>query len=456
MVKLFPERLGIEKGLDSDLAMRVVDRIKAGNSACKITADYQKGVTKLINLPDTPRKSIAQELWKANKRSMVLRNKQKDHTRTNLRFLHVFLSVEKAREGYQFAFSAENECPYSCTYCYLQATLKESPIPTIYANFQDDGVLIRGIKIGLLGMHMYTQVHGVQENIGRDGQARVHQIIKILEKSIPEAKLNQPLSEIFKKYKSDIHVNLKSSGLELLKPIIDHFDKFDFTNITRTFHFNHGDLNDGMANDHLTENSSFLVGIFNNEIMKKDGGQLLIRTKSVNIENLKKVEPNDNVVYYTTVGTNTFSKGVPHFKDRIKAARELQELGYRIRISLDPIIQYSDTVKQYIPILDEVRDVMDIANPNFERITLGMLRFSDGNINEVIRDRHPDLFGHSKRSEMKKHGDEEKLRYDRQFRVDTYQALKDHAQEIMPGVSVKLSTEAISVWEDVGLSWEKT
>jgi len=454
MAKLYPEILGIEKGLNSKLAKRVVDGIKAGNPKVEIVGDYKKGVTKLVKLPATPNESVEKELWTANKRSMVIRNKQKDHTRTNLRFLHVFLSVEKAREGYQFAFSAENECPYFCTFCYLQSTLKESPIPTIYANFQDEGVLVREIKIGLLGMHMYTQVHGVKENIGRDGQARVHQIVKILEKSIPEAKLNQPLNEIFGKYKSEILINLKSSGLDLLTPIIDHFDKFNFTDITRTFHFNHGDLNDGLANDHLTENASFLVGIFSNEVMKKDGGQLLIRTKSVNIENLKKVKPNDNVVYYTTVGTSTFTKGVPHFKDRIKAASELQKLGYRTRISLDPIIQYPDTVKQYIPILDEIGDVMDTTNPNFERITLGMLRFSDGNINKVIRDRHPDLFGHSKRSEMKKHDGEEKLRYDRQFRVDTYKALKDHAEEIMPDVKVRLSTEAVSVWKDVGLTWD--
>ena len=454
MAKLFPVRLGIEKGLNSDLATRVVSSIKVGNPDVEIIGDYKKGVTKLVKLQEVPQKSIEKERWMANKRSLVLRNKQVDRVKTNLRFLHVFLSVEKAREGYQFALSAENECPYSCTYCYLQSTLKESPIPTIYANFQDEGVLVREIKIGLLAMHMFTQVHGVKSNIQREGQDKVHRLMKVLEKSIPISKLDQSLHKIFTTYRTAIKENLEESRLDLHQPIIEHFDKFEFKNLSRKFHFNNGDLNDGMAYDHLTDNSKFLVEIFGNETMKKDGGQLLIRTKSTNTENLKMVDPHDNAIYYTTVGTSAYSKGVPHYKERIKAAKELQDLGYRIRISLDPIIQYPDTVKQYKPILDEIKNVMDITNPNFERITLGMLRFSHSNIDDVIRDRHPDLYGHSKRAMITKYGDEEKVRYERQFRVDTYKALKEYAEEVMPGVKVLLSTEAVSVWKDVGLSWE--
>ncbi len=454
MAKLFPTRLGIEKDLNSALATRVVSRIKVGNPTVEIIDNYKKGVTKLFTPSKLPQKNIENEIWMANKRSLVLRNKQKDFTRTNLRFLHVFLSVEKAREGYQFALSTENECPYSCTYCYLQSTLKESPVPTIYTNLQDDGVLVREVKIGLMAMHMFTQVHGVKANIQREGQYKVHRLMKVLEKSIPSAELDQSLHEIFTTYRTDIKKNLVESGLDLHQPIIEYFDKFTFKKLSRKFHFNNGDLNDGMAYDHLTDNSKFLVGIFGNETMKNDGGQLLIRTKSTNTENLKLVDPHDNVIYYTTVGTSSYSKGVPNYKERIKAAKELQDHGYRIRISLDPIIQYPDTVKQYKPILDEIKNVMDINRPSFERITLGMLRFSHDNIENVIRNRHPDLYGHSKRAMITKYDDEEKVRYDRQFRVDTYKALKEYAEEIMPGVRVQLSTEAISVWEDVGLTWE--
>ena len=454
MANLFPERLGIEKGLNSDLAARVVERVKAGNPDVEIVGDYIKGVTKLVKLPATPKKSIEKERWIANKRSLVIRNKQVDHENTNLRFLHVFLSVEKAREGYQFALSTENECPYSCTYCYLQSTLKESPVPTIYTNLQDDGVLVREVKIGLMAMHMFTQVHGVKANIQREGQYKVHRLMKVLEKSIPSAELDQSLHEIFTTHRTDIKKNLVESDLDLHQPIIEYFDKFTFKNLSRKFHFNNGDLNDGMAYDHVTDNSKFLVGIFGNETMKNDGGQLLIRTKSTNTENLKLVDPHDNVIYYTTVGTSAYSKGVPNYKARIKAAKELQDHGYRIRISLDPIIQYPDTVKQYKPILDEIKNVMDTNKPSFERITLGMLRFSHDNIEKVIKNRHPDLYGHSKRAMITKYDDEEKVRYDRQFRVDTYKALNEYAQKIMPGVRVQLSTEAISVWEDVGLTWK--
>ncbi len=454
MANLFPVRLGIESGLNSDLAVRVVERVKAGNPKVEIVGDYKKGVTKLVQLPPTPKKSIEKETWIANKRSMVLRNKQKDHKGTNLRFIHVFISVEKAREGYQYALKPELECPYYCEFCYLQATLKENPVPTIFANFQDEGVLVREIKIGLLGMHMYTQVHGIQSNIKRHGKKRLHQLLRVLEKSIPEATLEEAIHEIFTKYKSEIKRNLEDWSLEHFQSIIAHFDKFDFKDIKRKFHFNNGDLNDGMANDHLTDNLKFLVGIFGNEVMKKDGGQLLIRTKSENIENLEDLDPNGNVIYSVTPGTSYFSKGVPNYKARLKAAATLLKRGYLIRVNIDPILKYPDTVKQYKPILEEIREVMDTNAPNFERITLGMLRFSDSNIEKIVRKRHPDLYQHYKNNMVDKYEDEEKSRYERQFRVDTYKALKDYAEEIMPGVTVRLSTEAVSVWKDMGLTWE--
>jgi len=451
---MFPGAVGIEKGINSALGERIVERIKVGKPDVDIIGDYKKGDKRLASLPQkTPKKNIPHDKWLVNKQSLVLREKKFNDN--DLRFLHVFLSVEKAKEGYKFAISPENECPYFCKFCYLQATLKGSPIPTIFTNFQDDGILIREVKIALLGMHMYTQVNGVQSNITRKGKKHVHKLIKVLVKSIPEAKLDQPIQNIFLKYRSDIKQNLIDSKQYVLKPIIEYYEKFDFKNLTRKFHFNNGDVNDGMAFDHLTDNSKFLVNIFNHDTIKNDGGQLLFRTKASNIENLKKVNPNGNVIYGITVGTAFYSKGVPNYKKRIESASELLKLGYKIRINLDPVIQYPDTFSQYKPILDEIRDTMDTTDPNFERITIGMLRFGDTNIEEIIKTRHPDLFKHYvDNMDSKKQGDEEKFRYIRKFRIDTYKKLKNYAEEIIPGVEVKLSTEALSIWDDVGIEWK--
>ena len=97
---------------------------------------------------------------------------------------------------------------------------------------------------------------------------------------------------------------------------------------------------------------------------------------------------------------------------------------------------------------------MDWKSPHLEKIILGMLRFNDDNIEKVIRDRHTELYGHYKRTMSKGDADEEKSRYDRTFRVATYKAMADYIEKIMPGINVRLSTEAVSVWKDVGLTWD--
>ena len=56
--------------------------------------------------------------------------------------------------------------------------------------------------------------------------------------------------------------------------------------------------------------------------------------------------------------------------------------------------------------------------------------------------------------EQRQKGNPYRDRYDYSERVKVYRELVDHSNSIMPGVKVRLSTEAISVWKDVGLTWE--
>lgn len=453
MAELYPKILAIESGLTSSLAQQVVDRVKAGSPDIEIVGNYKRGETRLYELDDMPRDAREHARWLKNKQTLILRDKQKDYSNTGLRFVHPFLSVEKAREGYQFALSVENECPLHCEFCYLQGTLKEQPVPTIYANFQDREMLVREIKISLLGMHIYTQIHGIQANITRAGKVHLSALIKLLDKTISKAEEDQSIADIFQDYKAGIRQELKEAEKEIFEPVIKGFSKLQMTNLQKKFHFNNGDLNDGLAYEHITGNSEYLVSIFSHENMRRDGGQLLIRTKMTNVDSLIKLDPNDNVIFSMTLGTKHYSKGTPNSEKRIEASAKMQKRGYRVRLDLDPIIQYTDTFKQYKHILDSIKAQMDWQSPRLEKIILGMLRFNDDNIEKVIRDRHTDLYGHYSRTMSKGEADEEKSRYDRTFRVNTYKAMAEYIEKIMPGVNVRLSTEAVSVWKDAGLSW---
>jgi DNA repair photolyase len=453
MAKIFPEILGIEKGQTTELAQQIVDRVKAGNPKVEIKSSVVGGPS-ILNIPaDTPNKGRDEVVWQHAKKAVIIREKQKRPKFGDLRFLHVFVSVGDVVEEYQFTMSIENECPYSCQFCYIQGSLAEKPIPTIFTNVQDEGVLLREVKIALLAMHMHTQTHGLKHNIGWDQQTWVHRLIGVINKAIPVDIGDIPIQQLFDDNKEGLEKALADSKWDLLKPIYDKFDDFDFQNTNDQFKFNCGEINDALVYDHLTDNSKFLIELFSTDTMKKDGAILLFRTKSDNFINLKALTPGDNIRVSVTVLPATFVSGPPNYIDRIQGADELLKQGYQISLNIDPMIMTVDTVKTYKKIIDDIKANIDYSSDRFHRITIGMLRFGSKNLDNNIRKRHMGLYGHAKRNMTKIKGDE-KYRYDRDTRIEVYKALVEYINAEMPGIEVELSTEPVDVWKDVGLSWE--
>jgi DNA repair photolyase len=453
MTKLFPEILGIEAGQNSELATRIVDRVKTGNPN-SVVKPYKVGAPSILNIPSTtPTKGKDKTIWEHAKKALIIREKQKRREAGGLRFLHVFVSVGDVVEEYQFTLSIENECPYMCQFCYIQGSLAEKPIPTIFTNVQNEGVLLREVKLALLAMHMHTQTHKLKHNIGWDQQTWVHRLIGVLNKTIPAKVEDVPIQKLFDENKERLEKALADSKWDLLKPIHDKFDDFDFQNTTGQFKFNCGEINDALVYDHLTDNSKFLIELFSSDVMKDDGAVLLFRTKSASFDNLKQMTPGDNIRVSVTVLPAMFVKGPPIHTERLKGANDLLKLGYQISLNMDPIILVADTVKMYKKIIDDIKPHFDYKSPRFHRITIGMLRFGSKNLDNNIRKRHVDLYGHAKRTMTKIKGDE-KFRYARDKRVKIYKTLVEYIQTEMPGIEVELSTEPVDVWKDVGLSWK--
>ena len=453
MAKLFPEILGIEAGQNSELANRIVDRVKAGNPQVVIKP-YKSGDPTILNLPSQiPAMDKEKVIWQHAKRALIIRVKCKRKEHGYLRFLHVFVAVGDVVEEYQFTLSMENECPYSCQFCYIQGSLEKKPIPTLFTNLQDTGVLLREIKIALLAMHMHTQTHGLLFNIGWDQQKWVHWLIGLLNKAIPENVTDVPIQQLFDANKEEIKKCLSQSKNPRLKDIAVNLDKFDFKDLKQKFKFNCGEINDALVFDHLTDNSKFLMDLFSTDTMKNDGAILLFRTKSANFDNLKQLAPGENIKVSVTILPSIFVQGPPAYIQRLKGASELLRLGYLISLNIDPIILTTDTVKTYKNIIDDIKDHFDYKSSKFHRITIGMLRFGSKNLDNNIKKRHAGLHGHADRTMSRLDGDE-KYRYDRDKRIEIYKELITYIQSEMPGIEVELSTEPVDVWKDVGLSWE--
>ncbi len=447
----YPGIIGIPPGLNSKLANKIRQRAKMGNPNI-IEKAYVVGGPTILNIPSNiPKSDLEIVKWKNAKKALILREKQMRPEAGGLRFLHVFVAVGDVVEEYQFTLSMENECPYLCQFCYIQGSLAEKPIPTIFTNVQDEGLLLREVKIALLAMHMHTQTHGFKYNIGWDQRTWVHRLIGTLNNVIPTEVADVPIQQIFEDNKEIIKKALTDSKWELLKPILEKFDTLNFQHTTNQFKFNCGEINDALVYDHLTDNSKFLIKLFSSDAMKNDGAVLLFRTKSANFDNLKKLTPGENIRISVTILPAMFVKGPPGYVVRLQEANELLKLGYQISLNMDPIILTTDTVKTYKKIIDDIKIHFDYKSPRFHRITIGMLRFGSNNLDNNIRKRHVDLYGHAKRNMTKIKGDE-KFRYDRVKRVEIYKELIAYLQSEMLGVDVELSTEPVDVWAEVGLT----
>ena len=71
MANLFPEILGIEAGQNSDLAKRVVDRVKAGNPNIVIKP-YKAGAPSILNIPTAVPKKAKIKLDGSMQRELLL------------------------------------------------------------------------------------------------------------------------------------------------------------------------------------------------------------------------------------------------------------------------------------------------------------------------------------------------------------------------------------------------
>lgn len=111
---------------------------------------------------------------------------------------------------------------------------------------------------------------------------------------------------------------------------------------------------------------------------KQNDKFLLLTTKSDNVSFFDDYDPTPQVIISFSINcemaSSRFESGAPSPKDRLKAAKELKQRGWRIRFRLDPVIDEVG-LKHYREICKE------LAELNPERVTVGTLRQFPGVMN---------------------------------------------------------------------------
>jgi len=222
--------------------------------------------------------------------------------------------------------------------------------------------------------------------------------------------------------------------------------------------FNCGEKLDSLSFDNYLGLSKILVPFFA-QTPELEHSTLLMLTKSDNVDNLIEMANENPLVTKNTVlswslNSEEFSKkyeiGSPSPKRRLSAARKCQDVGYKIRLRIDPLLVLPNWQKGYKKL---VEDIFERYELNPEIITLGALRFERG-LDSLAKARfnNTELFNYDFIVEG-----HDKYRYQVKDRVRIYtyliEVIKNYSQEVgMPLPLIGLCKEKKEVWQKVGLS----
>ena len=208
-----------------------------------------------------------------------------------------------------------------------------------------------------------------------------------------------------------------------------------------------GELADSLALDHLTENSSDLISHFRG----KRNAILELKTKTINIKNILKTEPAQNVVIAWSLNSERIAdeeeKGAPPVEQRINAARKVSERGFWIAFHFDPIVRYPGWESDYE---DVIRKLLRTVDPDrISWVSLGSFRFVP-TMKAIISARSPrtkliyDEF-------IK--GNDGKMRYFRPLRLELYKKVVGFFKK-WGGRKIRLylCMESDEIWQDV-MGW---
>jgi spore photoproduct lyase len=212
------------------------------------------------------------------------------------------------------------------------------------------------------------------------------------------------------------------------------------SNPTGKISFNMGEMLDSFALDHVTNLTPMLIPFFS----KLSNSFLMLLTKSSNIDNLLAVTPNEHVIVSWSLNSeqiiHAYELGTAGLAERIAAAKQCQDRGYRIRFRIDPGIIYPNWQAGYA---DFIRNALTSVSP--ENITLGMLRLLPGHF-RLAEQAYGSRAGKLRHNNFVKGATDGKLRYTPKQRIEFYTFLIDTIRSFDKKVSISLCRETPEIW----------
>lgn len=172
--------------------------------------------------------------------------------------------------------------------------------------------------------------------------------------------------------------------------------------------------------------------------------RLLLLTKAPWVDHLVEMGSHRQTIVSFSLNSEPVAlrwEKAPLMHDRIEAAAQVAQVGYEVRIRVDPIVPYPEDgwLSGYICLLDKV-----FTRFIPSRITLGSLRGLQSTINSA-RDRSWVKYL-TEQSPWGRRMPEDK-------RLETFSGIMEYLERRYSYTQVALCKESVRVWEALGLDW---
>jgi spore photoproduct lyase len=202
-----------------------------------------------------------------------------------------------------------------------------------------------------------------------------------------------------------------------------------------------GIVNDTLVHDNLTNITTDLIEYFKN----REELILELRTKSHNIANLLEIEPHKNILISFTFSPqeviDRYELRASSLKERVEAAKKLQEHGYSIGLRLDPMINIEGSDLAYREMVEEIFSTLDLTK--IRDIGIGTIRYKKGLRQKVLSEVNTDLFYNEFVV-----GIDGKERYFKKIRIDMYKNIVK-AINSYGKFDIYLGMEPQYIWDEV-------
>jgi len=201
-----------------------------------------------------------------------------------------------------------------------------------------------------------------------------------------------------------------------------------------------GEFMDSLAFDDSCEWSALLVPFF----ATKNNATLELKTKTTNINNLKRLKHNKRTIISWSLNSKTVQgkeeRGSPSIEKRLEAAKKCVEWGYPVGFHFDPIILHKGWQTEYTQTIDKI--FKKIPADSIVWISMGCFRFMPG-LKTIINKRFPESripYGEFVR------GLDNKMRYFKPLRIRAYKTLYERIRQHSKDGTVYLCMESDEVW----------